>query len=173
MFELYSFRAQHRRHRSPLERTGNPHLQATRSVGRSRSGACYAIGVQGKPAWQDDDCTRQRITRPYGCGGIATRNSASHERREGWITIAVPPTSRGDLCARAGTLGPTRLTRRGDVTPSVVQGSSRAANAATRCTGHPPIKRRKIHYYVLGSAPIDLAFICDIACAQDLLDEVV
>src|ERR1700736_1891352 len=25
--------AQHRRHRSPLERTGNPHLQATRSVG--------------------------------------------------------------------------------------------------------------------------------------------
>src|SRR5258708_33780596 len=52
------------------------------------------------PAYKGQACfgkttlaPRQRITRPIRMrGGIATRNSASHEQpRGGWITIAAPP----------------------------------------------------------------------------------
>jgi hypothetical protein len=71
---------------------------------------------------------RQRITRPIRMrGGVATRNSASHERaREDWITIAVPPIVSEETFAlaqerlQANKIHAPRRT----VTPSVVQGPS-------------------------------------------------
>ena len=57
-------------------------------------------GMLRNPAYKGEACfgkttiaPRQRITRPIRMrGGVATRNSASHEQaREDWITIAVPP----------------------------------------------------------------------------------
>ena len=57
-------------------------------------------GMLRNPAYKGQACfgkttmaPRQRITRPIRLrGGIASRNSASHERpREDWIPIAVPP----------------------------------------------------------------------------------
>src|SRR6202047_334876 len=69
-------------------------------------------GMLRNPAYKGQACfgkttlaPRQRITRAIRMrGGIATRNSASHEQPRGdWITIAVPPIVRRGLCARAGT----------------------------------------------------------------------
>ena len=79
-------------------------------------------GMLRNPAYKGQACfgkttlaPRQRITRPIRMrGGIATRNSASHERpREDWMTIAVPPIVNEK--PRAGQNGsrPTRLTRGG------------------------------------------------------------
>ena len=67
-------------------------------------------GMLRNPAYKGQACfgkttmaPRQRITRPIRLrGGIAPRNSASHERaREDWIPIAVPPIVSDDTFALA------------------------------------------------------------------------
>src|SRR6266404_776991 len=72
-------------------------------------------GMLRNPAYKGQACfgkttiaPRQRITRPIRMrGGIATRNSASHERPRGdWITIAVPPIVSEEIFALAA--GTTR-----------------------------------------------------------------
>jgi len=125
---------------------------------------------------------RRRITRPLRLrGGIATRNSASHERpREEWIEIPVPAIVSDETFA----LAQERLERnkvhapRRTITPSIVQGlvschkcGYALSRTSTRSTA------RTIHYYrCLGSdawrhlgGPV-----CDNRpVRQDLLDQVV
>jgi site-specific DNA recombinase len=125
---------------------------------------------------------RQRITRPLRLrGGLATRNSASHERpREEWIEIPVPAIVSDDTFA----LAQERLERnkvhapRRTITPSVVQGlvSCRKCGYALSRTSTRS-SARTIHYYrclgsdawrhrggpVCGNRPV----------RQDLLDQVV
>ena len=104
-------------------------------------------GMLRNPAFKGQACfgktmlaPRQRITRPIRIrGGIAPRNSASHERpREDWITIAVPPIVSEETFALAQerleankTYAPRRT-----ITPSVVQGLVSCANAVTLCIAH-------------------------------------
>jgi site-specific DNA recombinase len=114
-------------------------------------------------------------------GGIATRNSASHEQPRGdWITIAVPPIVSEEAFALAQERLETNKTYapRRTVTPSVVQGlvsCSKCGYALYRTSTRS--SARKIHYYrCLGSdAYRHLGkFICDNRpVRQDLLDEVV
>jgi site-specific DNA recombinase len=125
---------------------------------------------------------RQRITRPLRLrGGIATRNSASHERpREEWIEIPVPAIVSDETFA----LAQERLERnkvhapRRTITPSIVQGlvschkcGYALSRTSTRSTA------RTLHYYrCLGSdawrhrgGPV-----CDNRpVRQDLLDRLV
>ena len=113
-------------------------------------------GMLRNPAYKGQACfgkttlaPRQRITRPIRMrGGIATRNSASHERPRGdWITIAVPPIVSEETFALA------QERSRRTVTPSVVQGLVSCAKCgyalyrtSTRSSA------RAIHYYrCLGS----------------------
>jgi Recombinase len=72
----------------------------TRCKRRGRWEHSTVWGMLRNPAYKGQACfgkttmaPRQRITRPIRLrGGIAPRNSASHERsREDWIPIAVPP----------------------------------------------------------------------------------
>ena len=127
-------------------------------------------------------CTRQRITRPIRMrGGVATRNSASHERpREDWITIAAPPIVSKETFAlaqerlRANKAYAPRRT----ITPSAVQGlvsCSKCGYALYRTSTRSTA--RKIYYYrCLGSDAYRRLgkFICDSKpVRQDLLDEVV
>ena len=126
---------------------------------------------------------RQRITRPLRLrGGVATRNSASHELpRAEWIEIPVPPIICEETYALAAeACSPTRKKHapRRTVTPSVVQGLVSCAKCgyglywtSTRSSA------RTIYYYrCLGSdgwrrlgGPV-----CDCRpVRQDLLDEVV
>jgi len=125
---------------------------------------------------------RQRITRPLRLrGGIASRDSASHERpQEEWIAVAVPPIideSTFALAQERLQANKTKSPRR-TVVPSVVQGLVCCAHCgyalyrtSTRSSA------RKIYYYrCLGSdawrrlgGPI-----CHSRpIRQDLLDEVV
>jgi site-specific DNA recombinase len=90
-------------------------------------------GMLRNPAYKGQACfgkttiaPRQRITRPIRLrGGVATRNSASHERpREDWITIPVPPIVSEETFALAQErleANKAHAPRR-TVTPSVVQG---------------------------------------------------
>jgi site-specific DNA recombinase len=89
-------------------------------------------------------------------GGIAARNSASHEQPRGdWITIAVPPIVSEEAFALAQERLETNKTHapRRTVTPSVVQGLVSCAKCgyalyrtSTRSSA------RTIHYYrCLGS----------------------
>src|SRR6266446_1042059 len=146
-------------------------------------------GMLRNPAYKGQACfgkttiaPRQRITRPIRMrGGIATRNSASHERPRGdWITIAVPPIVSEEIFALAQERLETNKTHapRRTVTPSVVQGlvsCSKCGYALYRTSTRS--SARKIHYYrCLGSdAYRHLGkFICDNRpVRQDLLDEVV
>ena len=146
-------------------------------------------GMLRNPAYKGQACfgkttiaPRQRITRPIRMrGGIATRNSASHERPRGdWITIAVPPIVSEEIFALAQERLETNKTYapRRTVTPSVVQGlvsCSKCGYALYRTSTRS--SARKIHYYrCLGSdAYRHLGkFICDNRpVRQDLLDEVV
>src|SRR5258708_15495859 len=89
-------------------------------------------GMLRNPAYKGQACfgkttlaPRQRITRPIRMrGGIATRNSASHEQPPGaWITIAVPPIVSEEAFALAlerlepnKTNGPPQV-----VTPTLLQ----------------------------------------------------
>jgi site-specific DNA recombinase len=90
-------------------------------------------GMLRNPAYKGEACfgettiaPRQRITRPIRMrGGVATRDSASHERaREDWITIAVPQVVSEETFALAQErLQVNKLhAPRRTVTPSVVQG---------------------------------------------------
>jgi site-specific DNA recombinase len=141
------------------------------------------------PAYKGSACfgktrtaPRQRITRRLRLqGGIAARNSASHERpREEWIEIPVPAI----VSAETFALAEERLERnkvhapRRTVTPSVVQGlvSCRKCGYALSRTSTRS-SARTIHYYrCLGSdawrhlgGPV-----CDNPpVRQDLLDQVV
>ena len=90
-------------------------------------------GMLRNPAYKGQACfgkttiaPRQRITRPIRMrGGVATRNSANHERpRKDWITIAVPPIVSEETFALAQErleANKAHAPRR-TVTPSVVQG---------------------------------------------------
>ena len=141
------------------------------------------------PAYKGTACfgktrlaSRQRITRRLRLlGGIATRESASHERpREEWIEIPVPAIVSEETFA----LAQERLERnkvlapRRTITPSVVQGlvvCSKCGYALYRTSTRS--SARTIHYYrCLGSdgwrhrdGPV-----CDNRpVRQDLLDQVV
>src|SRR5258705_313916 len=125
---------------------------------------------------------RQRITRPIRLrGGVATRNSASHERpREDWITIPVPPIVSEETFALAQErleANKAHAPRR-TVTPSVVQGLVSCAKCgyalyrtSTRSSA------RAIHYYrCLGSDAwrrLSGSVCNNRPVRQDLLDEVV
>jgi site-specific DNA recombinase len=96
--------------------------------------------------------TRQRVTRPLRLrGGIATRNSANHERpREDWIEIPVPALIDEPTFARAQELlqqNKVRARRR-TIEPSLVQGlvSCRRCGYALSRTSTRSSARR-IHYY--------------------------
>jgi site-specific DNA recombinase len=146
-------------------------------------------GMLRNPAYKGQACfgktmiaPRQRITRPIRMrGGVATRNSASHERpREDWITIAVPPIVSEETFALAQErleANKAHAPRR-TVTPSVVQGLVSCAKCgyalyrtSTRSSA------RAIHYYrCLGSD--GWRWLSGSVCnnrpvRQDLLDEVV
>src|SRR5260221_12752015 len=113
-------------------------------------------------------------------GGIATRNSASHEQPRGdWITIAVPPIVSEEAFALAQERLETNKTHppRRTVTPSVVQGlvsCSKCGHALYRTSTRS--SARNIHYYPYpGSDPYrhPCKFICENRPSrQDLLDEV-
>jgi site-specific DNA recombinase len=147
------------------------------------------LGWLRNPAYKGEACfgkttiaPRQRITRPIRMrGGVATRNSASHERaREDWITIAVPPIVSEETFAlaqerlQANKIHAPRRT----VTPSVVQGlvsCTKCGYALYRTSTRS--SARKIHYYrCLGSDTY--RHLSGPVCnnrpvRQDLLDDVV
>jgi site-specific DNA recombinase len=99
--------------------------------------------------------TRQRVTRPLRMrGGMATRDSANHERpREEWIEIPVPALIDEPIFARAQELlqeNKVRAQRR-TIAPSLVQGlvSCRQSGYALSRTS---TRSSAIHYYrCLGS----------------------
>ena len=146
-------------------------------------------GMLRNPAYKGEACfgkttiaPRQRITRPIRMrGGVATRNSASHERaREDWITIAVPPIVSEETFAlaqerlQANKIHAPRRT----VTPSVVKGlvsCTKCGYALYRTSTRS--SARKIHYYrCLGSDAY--RHLSGPVCnnrpvRQDLLDDVV
>ena len=146
-------------------------------------------GMLRNPAYKGQACfgkttiaPRQRITRPIRIrGGVATRNSASHERpRENWITIPVPPIVSEETFALAQErleANKAHAPRR-TVTPSVVQGLLSCAKCgyalyrtSTRSSA------RAIHYYrCLGSDAwrrLSGSVCNNRPVRQDLLDEVV
>ena len=101
--------------------------------------------------------TRQRVTRPLRMrGGMATRDSANHERpREEWIEIPVPALIDEPVFARAQELlqeNKVRARRR-TIAPSLVQGlvsCRRCGYALSRASTRS--SARLIHYYrCLGS----------------------
>src|ERR1700736_500230 len=146
-------------------------------------------GMLRNPAYKGQACfgkttlaPRQRITRPIRMrGGIATRNSASHEQPRGdWITIAVPPIVSEEAFALAQERLETNKTHapRRTVTPSVVQGLVSCAKCgyalyrtSTRSSA------RTIHYYrCLGSdawRQLSSSVCNNRPVRQDLLDGVV
>src|SRR5262252_1435651 len=146
-------------------------------------------GILRNPAYKGEACfgkttiaPRQRITRPIRMrGGVATRNSASHERpRQDWITIAVPPI----VSERTFALAQERLQAnklhapRRTVTPSVVQGlvsCTKCGYALYRTSTRS--SARTIHYYrCLGSDAwrrLSGSICNNRPVRQDLLDEVV
>ena len=146
-------------------------------------------GMLRNPAYKGQACfgkttiaPRQRITRPIRLrGGIASRNSAHHERpREDWIAIAVPPIVREEIFALAQErLEANKMhAPRRTVTPSVVQGLVSCAKCgyalyrtSTRSSA------RSIHYYrCLGSDTwrrLSGPVCNNRPVRQDLLDEVV
>jgi site-specific DNA recombinase len=146
-------------------------------------------GMLRNPAYKGQACfgktaiaPRQRITRPLRMrGGIAPRNSASHERpREDWIAIAVPPIVSEEIFALAQErleANKTHAPRR-TVTPSVVQGLVSCAKCgyafyrtSTRSSA------RAIHYYrCLGSDAwrrLSGPVCNNRPVRQDLLDDIV
>ena len=146
-------------------------------------------GMLRNPAYKGQACfgkttlaPRQRITRPIRMrGGIATRNSASHEQPRGdWITIAVPPIVSEETFALAQERLESNKTHapRRTVTPSVVQGLVSCAKCgyalyrtSTRSSA------RAIHYYrCLGSdawRQLSGSVCNNRPVRQDLLDAVV
>ena len=146
-------------------------------------------GMLRNPAYKGEACfgkttiaPRQRITRPIRMrGGVATRNSASHERaREDWITIAVPPiVGEATFALAQERLQANKIhAPRRTVTPSVVQGlvsCTKCGYALYRTSTRS--SARKIYYYrCLGSDAY--RHLSGPVCnnrpvRQDLLDDVV
>jgi site-specific DNA recombinase len=126
--------------------------------------------------------TRQRVTRPLRLrGGLATRDSANHERpREEWIEIPVPALIEEPTFARAQELLQQNkiLARRRTLTPTLVQGlvSCRRCGYALSRTSTRSSARLIQYYRCIGSdawrrlgGPC-----CDSRpVRQDLLDEIV
>ena len=125
---------------------------------------------------------RQRITRPIRLrGGIASRDSAQHERpRAEWIEIPVPPiiTEESFALAAERLQGNKDHAPRRTITPSVVQGlvSCRKCSYGLYRTSTRTSARMIYYYRCLGSdawrhlgGPV-----CDSKpVRQDLLDELV
>ncbi|MFQ5937828.1 MAG: recombinase family protein [Acidiferrobacterales bacterium] len=156
---------------------------------RSRWERSTVWAMLRNPAYKGTACfgktriaPRQRVTRPLRMrGGIAARNSASHERpREDWIEIPVPAIVSEKTFALAQELlerNKVHAPRR-TIAPSVVQGlvsCDKCGYALSRTSTRS--SARKIHYYrCLGSdawrhlgGPV-----CDNRpVRQDLLDQVV
>ena len=125
---------------------------------------------------------RQRVTRPLRLrGGVASRDSASHERpREEWIEIPVPAIVDESTFTRAQELLHENKVhaRRRTIEPSLVQGlvsCQKCGYALSRASGRS--SARRIHYYRcigsdgwrhLGGPRCDTRPV-----RQDLLDEVV
>ena len=146
-------------------------------------------GILRNPAYKGEACfgkttiaPRQRITRPIRMrGGVANRNSASHERpRQDWITIAVPPiVSEQTFALAQERLQANKIhAPRRTVTPSVVQGlvsCTKCGYALYRTSTRS--SARTIHYYrCLGSDAwrrLSGSICNNRPVRQDLLDEVV
>ncbi len=141
----------------------NAHGVTTRKPG-ARWERSVVWAILRNPAYRGTACfgktrvaKRQRVTRPLRLrGGIATRDSANHERpREEWIEIPVPALIAEDTFARAQELlheNKVRARRR-TITPSLVQGlvsCRRCGYALSRTSTRS--SARLIHYYrCLGS----------------------
>jgi site-specific DNA recombinase len=185
MFELYSVAGLSI---GAIARLLNEHAIPT-CKRRGRWERSTVWGMLRNPAYKGQACfgkttlaPRQRITRPIRMrGGIAPRNSASHERpREDWITISVPPIVSEETFAQAQErleANKTHAPRR-TITPSVVQGLVSCAKCgyalyrtSTRSSA------RVIHYYrCLGSDAwrrLSGSVCNNRPVRQDLLDEVV
>jgi site-specific DNA recombinase len=125
---------------------------------------------------------RQRITRPIRLrGGIASRNSASHERpRDDWIAIVVPQIVSEETFALAQErleANKTHAPRR-TVTPSIVQGLVSCAKCgyALYRTSTRSSARTIYYYRCLGSdgwRRLSGPVCNNRPVRQDLLDEVV
>ena len=170
----------------------------TRHLNEQRIATCKGLGrwerstlwaMLRNPAYKGVACfgktaiaPRQRITRPIRLrGGVAPRNSASHERpRADWIAIPVPALISEDTFALAAERLEANKNHspRRTVTPSLVQGLVSCAKCgyalyrtSTRSSA------RTIHYYrCLGSDKYRrfAGPVCDNRpVRQDLLDEVV
>jgi site-specific DNA recombinase len=185
MFELYSVEGLSI---GAIARLLNEHAIPT-CKRRGRWERSTVWGMLRNPTYKGQACfgkttlaPRQRITRPIRLrGGIAPRNSASHERpREDWIIIAVPPIVSEETFALAQErleANKTHAPRR-TITPSVVQGLVSCAKCgyalyrtSTRSSA------RVIHYYrCLGSDAwrrLSGSVCNNHPVRQDLLDEVV
>jgi site-specific DNA recombinase len=146
-------------------------------------------GMLRNPAYKGQACfgkttlaPRQRITRPIRMrGGIAPRDSASHEQpREEWITIAVPPIVSEETFALAQErLEANKIyAPRRTVTPSVVQGLVSCANCgyALYRTSTRSSARTIYYYRCLGSDAwrrLSGSVCSNRPVRQDLLDAVV
>src|SRR5262245_12451842 len=141
----------------------NEQRVATRTPG-ARWERSMVWAMLRNPAYRGTACfgktrvaTRQRVTRPLRLrGGIATRDSANHERpRDEWIEIPVPALVDESTFARAQELLHENKTRgrRRTLTPSLVQGlvsCRRCGDALSRISTRS--SARLIHYYrCLGS----------------------
>src|SRR6516162_8180502 len=146
-------------------------------------------GMLRNPAYKGQACfgkttlaPRQRITRPIRMrGGIAPRNSASHERpREDWITIAVPPIVSEETFALAqARLAANKIhAPRRTVTPSAVQGLVSCAKCgyALYRTSTRSSARTIYYYRCLGSDAwrrLSGSVCSNRPVRQDLLDQIV
>jgi site-specific DNA recombinase len=146
-------------------------------------------GMLRNPAYKGQACfgkttlaPRQRITRPIRMrGGVAPRNSASHERpQEDWITIAVPPIVSEEIFALAQErLEANKIyAQRRTITPSIVQGLVSCAKCgyALYRTSTRSSARAIYYYRCLGSDAwrrLSGSVCSNRPVRQDLLDEVV
>jgi site-specific DNA recombinase len=146
-------------------------------------------GMLRNPAYKGQACfgkttiaPRQRITRPIRLrGGIAPRNSASHDRpRADWITIVVPPIVSEETFALAQErLEANKIhAPRRTITPSVVQGLVSCAKCgyALYRTSTRSSARAIYYYRCLGSDAwrrLSGPVCNNRPVRQDLLDEVV
>ena len=185
MFELYSV---HGLSIGAIARLMNDEAIPTRKR-RGRWERSTVWGILRNPAYKGEACfgkttiaPRQRITRPIRMrGGVANRNSASHERpRQDWITIAVPPiVSEQTFALAQERLQANKIhAPRRTVTPSVVQGlvsCTKCGYALYRTSTRS--SARTIHYYrCLGSDAwrrLSGSICNNRPVRQDLLDEVV
>ncbi len=136
----------------------NEHGVATRKPG-TRWERSMVWAMLRNPAYRGMACfgktrvaTRQRVTRALRLrGGVASRDSASHERpREDWIEIPVPALIEEPTFARAQELLHENKvrSRRRTIAPSLVQGlvsCRRCGYALSRTSTRS--SARLIHYY--------------------------